>query len=178
METEIKAIWDDLHLELEKFIRARVKDSNDVQDILQEVFIKIQLNIHKLNDSAKLTSWAYQITRNTVNDHFRKQKHTSHNNIPDLADDDADEPLYAGLSRCINQKIAQLPENYRQALLLTSLKEYSQEEAAKQLGISHTATKTHVYRAKQQLKKLLLYCRNITSDRNGKITGHNFNENS
>ena len=43
-------------------------------DILQEVFLKIHLNLTKLKDQSKLSSWIYQITRNTINDYFRKHK--------------------------------------------------------------------------------------------------------
>ena len=77
MENEIQNIWKDLHQELQKFIFFKVKNKQISEDILQDVFLKIQLQVHTLKDSSKLTSWVYQITRNTILDHFRKENNLS-----------------------------------------------------------------------------------------------------
>ena len=45
MENEIQNIWKDLHQELQKFIFFKVKNKQISEDILQDVFLKIQLNI-------------------------------------------------------------------------------------------------------------------------------------
>lgn len=80
MEKEIEYIWADLHQELRSFIHKKVNDADLSEDLLQDVFLKIHQNIHALADSSKLTAWVYQITRNTIADHFRKKSQAKHLN--------------------------------------------------------------------------------------------------
>ncbi|WP_298780944.1 sigma factor [uncultured Polaribacter sp.] len=72
MKTEINTIWIDLNEEFYKFILGKTKDVKASKDIHQEVFLKVQTKIHQLKHTSKLTSWVYQITRNTIVDYFRK----------------------------------------------------------------------------------------------------------
>jgi RNA polymerase sigma-70 factor (ECF subfamily) len=172
MDTPIPEIWIDLHQELKKFIFSKVKDIDNSNDILQEVFLKIHLNIHTLNDYSRLTSWVYQITRNAVADHYRKIKSEIRIDGFDFAEQESEEPLYQSLSNCINLKINKLPEKYKQAILLTAFKDYSQTELAKELGISYSGAKTRVQRAKEKLKSLIMDCSNVETDYKGNITDY------
>ncbi|MDF1517540.1 MAG: sigma factor, partial [Lutibacter sp.] len=74
MQKRLEFLWNNFHKELEGFIYSRVKDRDATNDILQDIFIKIQNNLGTLRDESKLSSWIYQITRNTINDYFRKLK--------------------------------------------------------------------------------------------------------
>ena len=58
------------------FIKTKVSNDHDAEDILQEVFRKIYINLDKVNDDNKLTSWMYQITRNVIIDYYRKHSPT------------------------------------------------------------------------------------------------------
>jgi len=87
VKTEINTIWIDLNEELYKFILGKIKDEQTSKDIHQEVFLKIQTKIHQLKHTSKLTSWVYQITRNSIVDYFRKAKNSNisadiNNNTP------------------------------------------------------------------------------------------------
>lgn len=159
MENEIQNIWKDLHQELQKFIFFKVKNKQISEDILQDVFLKIQLHVHTLKDSSKLTSWVYQITRNTILDHFRKENNLS--SIENIDIPEADKDIdYLKLSNCINSKISNLPPAYKEALLLTILKDFSQIELADYLGISYSGAKSRVQRGKEKVKTLVLNCEN------------------
>lgn len=159
MENEIQNIWKDLHQELQKFIFFKVKNKEISEDILQDVFLKIQLHVHTLKDSSKLTSWVYQITRNTILDHFRKKNNLS--SIENIDIPEADKDIsYLKLSDCINSKINNLPDTYKEALLLTILKDFSQIELADYLGISYSGAKSRVQRGKEKVKTLVLNCEN------------------
>ncbi|WP_378187066.1 sigma factor [Aquimarina sp. W85] len=74
MKTDIETIWIDLGQELYAFILSKIKDAPTAQDLHQEVFIKVQTNMHQLQHATKLTSWVYQITRNTNHGSFQKTK--------------------------------------------------------------------------------------------------------
>jgi len=66
-------IWEEFGGKLHGFIRARVNDEQNAEDILQDVMVKIHLKSATLNEKDKLTSWLYQITRNTIIDFYRKK---------------------------------------------------------------------------------------------------------
>ena len=132
MKTKIKTIWIDLNEELYMFILGKVKDQQISKDIHQEVFLKIQTKIHQLKHTSKLTSWVYQITRNTIIDYFRKvkDKNISINDL-DIPEAQGENFEYSKLTNCINQKIESLSSLHKEAIVLTSFKNYSQKELAK-----------------------------------------------
>ncbi len=171
MKTEINNIWIDLNEELYKFILGKIKDEHTSKDIHQEVFLKIQTKIHQLKHTSKLTSWIYQITRNSIIDHYRKAK--KNNNISinefDIPEIDTHNFDYSNLTSCINQKIENLSIQHKEAIILTSFKNYSQKELADYLKISYSGTKSRVQKAKEILKENILDCPNVESDITGKI---------
>ena len=57
MQTELGYIWKDLNGELQKFVFGKTKDKEVSREIVQEVFLKVQINIKQLRDTSKLTSW-------------------------------------------------------------------------------------------------------------------------
>ncbi|MBT9190434.1 sigma-70 family RNA polymerase sigma factor [Zobellia russellii] len=170
MKTEINTIWIDLNEELYKFILEKIKDEQTSKDIHQEVFLKIQTKIHQLKHTSKLTSWVYQITRNTIIEYFRKVNHNnisiSDVEIPELEVNSFD---YNNLTQCINQKIESLSSHHKEAIILTAFKNYSQKELAEHLKISYSGTKSRVQKAKKILKENILDCPNVESDSTGKL---------
>ncbi|MDC1162199.1 sigma-70 family RNA polymerase sigma factor [Tenacibaculum sp.] len=176
MKVKISTIWIDLNEELYKFILKRINNEQIAKDIHQEVFIKVQTKIHQLNHTSKLTSWVYQITRNTIFDYFRK---TSNKNVCidtfDIPERDNDNFEYSNLTNCINQKIQNLSIEHKEAIILTSFKNYSQKELAKHLKMSYSGTKSRVQKARQVLKENILDCPNVESDNNGNLLDYENN---
>lgn len=172
MSKLIEQIWVDLHEELRKFIFSKVRDMSICEDILQDVFVKIQLNIHTLSNHSKLTSWVYQITRNTIADYYRRHTALSGVSYYELAEEETEEPLYQRLSNCINQKIHKLPKKYKQALLLTYHEDYSQTALAEKLNLSYSGAKTRVQRGREKLKNLIRGCKNVKMNGKGELAGY------
>jgi RNA polymerase sigma-70 factor (ECF subfamily) len=170
MKNEINTIWIDLNEELYKFILGKINDEQKAKDIHQEVFLKVQTKIHQLKHTSKLTSWVYQITRNTIIDYFRNvnDKNITINDldIPQLESESFD---YASLTNCINEKIEHLSTQHKEAIVLTSFKNYSQKELAEHLKISYSGTKSRVQKARQILKENILDCPNVEADSSGKL---------
>jgi len=170
VKNEIDKIWIDLSEELYKFILGKMKDEQLVKDVHQEVFLKVQSKIHQLEDISKLTSWVYQITRNIIVDYYRGlNKQTSPIDDIDIPEVETENFEYAKLSNCINQKIEVLSIEHKEAIVLTSFKNYSQKELAKHLEISYSGTKSRVQKAREILKENILNCPNVASDSSGKL---------
>ena len=173
----LESIWNSFNRDLYKYILSRVKDKDAAKDILQDTFIKIQKNIHSLKDDKSLKFWIYKITYNSVIDYFRKLNY-DRNEINEIYDENIksvkDEIIEkddrtSELAECIVPFINKLPEKYKEALMLTEFKNYSQKELAGHLGISYSGAKSSVQRGKVMLKELFEDCCNISYDRYGNI---------
>ena len=145
---------------------------------IQRFFFKIQTKVHQLKHTSKLTSWAYQITRNTILDHFRS---INPKNIPiedlDVPETEIEDFNYANLSTCITQKIQKLSDKHKEAIILTSFQNYSQKELSAHLQLSYSGTKSRVQKAKEILKENILDCPNVTSDKGGNLLDFENNPN-
>jgi RNA polymerase sigma-70 factor (ECF subfamily) len=143
--------WSFFQNELKGFIYKRVKDKALTDDIIQDVFLKAQSKIHQLHESEKFTGWIYQITKNTITDHFRKQSRSIHPS--DLDWDNDAQNFNECVSNALKELLPALPEKYREALQLTEMENLSQLELADRLGISYSGAKSRVQRARQMLKE-------------------------
>ncbi|MBL4707975.1 MAG: RNA polymerase sigma factor SigZ [Flavobacteriales bacterium] len=168
-----QAIWGDFRNELLGFIKARVNDTNIAEDILQEVFIKIHLNVKSLQTKDRLASWVYQITRNTIIDYYRKKEPLKNaKQISMTFEKSLAEELNESnndFSNCLKSHIEELPEKYQDALKKTSFGGISQKEYAQQMHISYSAAKSRIQRARQQLKDLFVACCAVETDGYGNV---------
>src|SRR5213080_479161 len=153
-------LWETFHTGLNHFILKRVPDEQSADDILQETFLKIHTRIDTLRDEAKLQSWMYQIARNAIADYYREQKATVELSeallLPEepLVDDDVVKDLIPSVKAMVDS----LPDDYREALILTEYQGLTQRELAEKLGMSLSGAKSRVQRAREKLKTMLLNC--------------------
>lgn len=171
MKQDTQNIWDSFEGSLFYFILKRVKDETTSKDILQEVFIKIHLNLHQLKDDKKLKSWVFQITRNQIAEYFRKT-----NKIIELSDfkeekltDDFDHSEIEFC--CFENLIDELPEKYSKVLTLISVEGKKQKEVASQLHLSIPNIKSRVHRAKEMLKEKFIECCQFSLNEKGLLVG-------
>lgn len=163
-------LFKSLSSRLRLFILQRVSDQSAADDILQNVFLKIHSHVDALRDETKVESWIFQIARNAIADHYRA-RYASHE-VPEAkepAEMPAEENVMEKFSAGVRDMIDQLPDHYREALLLTEFEGLSQQELADRLGLSLSGAKSRVQRARQLLKDLLMQCCHIEFDRYGTI---------
>ncbi|MBL7930500.1 MAG: RNA polymerase sigma factor SigZ [Bacteroidia bacterium] len=160
--------WHDYRKELRVFILSRVKDLDEADDILQEVFLKVHLHLADLKEESRLKSWIYQITRNTIQDYFRKKRFSL--NIEEIElSGESETRSDTVLNNCIAPFIGQLPGKYREALVLSDLKRMNQKNLAQKLSMSYSGLKSRVQRARQLLHTYLTDCCDIKADKYGNI---------
>lgn len=166
----VEHIWRTYHKQLLSFIRKRVSDSALAEDLLQEVFIKIHNNIDTLQEGKKIKAWLFQITRNVIIDHYRRCENHEDADIQVLEmEDENDANAMADIQTCIVPMIKSLPEDYRDALLLSELNGLSQKELSEKLHISYSAAKSRVQRGRNLLKEALSKCCSFQKDSKGRI---------
>lgn len=162
-------VWNDFNKELLGFIKSRVSSSDEAEDILQEVFIKIHNKIDQLKNKAKLTSWVYQITRNTIIDYYRKSKPQLTELKDVLAEEEEGEIVPKDFSRCLRPFIENLSADDQQLLINTTFNGVSQKEYAQAHNMPYSTVKSRLQRARQKVKNAFVECCAIEADAYGNI---------
>ncbi len=165
------------HAELERRLRpfvARRVPPAEVDDVLQDVFLKMQVALSSLRDDEHFGSWIYSIARNTIIDHHRNRpRHIelapSFDTDTQCDDSSAPSSIERELASYITPYIARLPSPYREALTLTELSGMTQKAAADALGISISAMKSRVQRGREKLREVLEACCRIGVDARGRV---------
>ncbi len=164
--------WQELDRKLRPFVARRVPP-RDVDDVLQEVFLRVQRGVATLRDDDRFGPWVYQVTRTTIVDH---QRVAARHPLPKdagtaepLAIPDDDNGIEEELATYVAGFVAMLPSPYREALTLTELQGVSQKEAAAMLGISVSGMKSRVQRGRQRLRQLFEACCLIALDGRGRV---------
>jgi RNA polymerase sigma-70 factor, ECF subfamily len=147
---------------------ARMLGSNsDVEDIAQQVFIRVWKSARRYVPRAKFTTWLLKITRNLVFNELRRAKRRAQvslqpepgaEEIPlkDEANPAPDTSLLEDeLQRAIEEAIMELPESQRMALVLRRYEQLSYEEIAEVLDLSVPAVKSVLFRARTELRARL-----------------------
>jgi len=147
---------------------ARMLGSNsDVEDIAQQVFIRVWKSARRYVPRAKFTTWLLKITRNLVFNELRRSKR--HALVPLQSEPGAEEfplkdeknaapdasLLETELQQAIEDAIMQLPESQRMALVLRRYEQLSYEEIAEVLDLSVPAVKSVLFRARTELRSRL-----------------------
>jgi len=140
---------------------------NDAEDIAQQVFLRIWRNARRYRPDAKFTTYLFTITRNLVFNEIRRRarkkevsaeerEETSHHQIAASPEHQPDsELLQAELRQAVDEAIASLPETQRMAVVLRRYEQLSYEEIATVLGLSVSAIKSLLFRARGTLKEAL-----------------------
>lgn len=173
MVTTTEQAWEAFHVPLHQFIRRRVADEATAEDLLQEVFLKIHQHGARLRDAQRLESWIYQVTRHLIIDHYRSRNppmtSLDAEEVLNLPEDLPDDDIVSELLPCVRAMVLALPEQDRQALILTEYQALTQKELGKRLGLSLSGAKSRVQRAREKLKQALLACCHFELDRRGHI---------
>ena len=171
-----RGAWRDLEATLRPFIARRVRAPADVDDVVQDVFLRMQRGLAGLRDEERFGPWVYQIARSAIADHQRRlARHPMAE--ADLASEPAPEPeddehaADRELARYLVPFVAMLPSPYREALTLTELEGLTQQQAADLLGVSLSGMKSRVQRGRQRLRKALEDCCHIALDARGRVVG-------
>ena len=172
---EFKKLWQEYSNQLRQFLLSRVDNQADVDDLLQEILIKTYQHLNTVKEPDKLPAWLFQVTRNILIDYYRKFRvDTSRQDIAGRAvltdrEPQQYEQVRRELTNCILPFLNQLPDKYREAIEAVDLQGASQKELARELGLSYSAVKSRVQRARSMLKKKFQECCRYELDVRGNL---------
>ena len=169
--TDPETAWTTFSERLRRFIRKSVPQEADSEDVLQDVFLRLQAGVGAVRDPAKLESWLYQITRNAIVDHRRRRMRTSEAR-DEAAASTKSENENSLVASWLRPFMAELSEEDQEALRHSELDGRPQKALAARLGLSESAARSRVQRARRRLKDKLLECCRIELDRRGNALSH------
>lgn len=141
-------------------IHRLIREQQDVEDICQEVFIKVHKGLFRFNFESKLSTWIAQVTYFTAINYLKKYNNGRTANYPDdienyhFTNDNPEQLLTKKeVANYVEELILQLPEVYRTVITLYHLNEFSIEEIGEITGIPEGTIKSYLYRARKLLKE-------------------------
>ncbi len=143
------------------FSKSILKIENDIDDILQEVFVKIWLNRQKINNVETFNSYIFTITKNEVlnliRSNLRDQTFKDELFLRSVAEEYQTQNLveFNEIETRINQIVASLPEKRQQVFILSRMEGLSNKEIALQLNISEKTVEDHITHAIKYIKSSL-----------------------
>ncbi len=138
---------------LRSFIRRRVADPGDAEDILQDVFYELVEAYRMMKPVEQVTAWLFRVARNRITDRFRKRSRDALRNEPASVAEDGEELLLeellpspdagpdAAYARSVlleelDEALDELPAEQREVFIAHELMGYSFKELAAETGVS------------------------------------------
>lgn len=143
------------------FVRSRVMNRADAEDIVQNVFLKVYSNLDKYDETkASLSTWIYTVTRNTVYDYLKEKRDRPVFELLDNTEDAAGEaPYETVLNNEMLEELAlaleKLPQEQRDIVILLYYKELDRKTVAEMFGITYGQLRYLHDKAIKQLGELL-----------------------
>jgi RNA polymerase sigma-70 factor (ECF subfamily) len=146
-----------------------VGNEEDARDVVQETYLRAYKGIGKFRGDAQFSTWLYRITANCANTHLTRRRRHRHDELTDespLADTNAErDPQQAVVASSLRDRLTgaldDLPPKLRAVVVLRDVYDLPHEAIAAELGISETAAKVRLHRARRQLKERLYPRRDV-----------------
>ena len=147
-----------------------LQNMEDAEDVSQEIFITIHLNIVKFKEESSLSTWIYRISVNKCLEFLRKKNRKKRaSNFRSIFSSDGvkaienhSDFMHPGIqlenqerAKILFKAIDLLPENQRTAYILHKIEQLSYTEIAQILSLSLSAVESLLFRGKQNLKQHL-----------------------
>ena len=170
---DLEFLWEQYSARLLAFIRRRVTEEADAEDLLQDIYLRAHQRLCCLEQLTCPTCWMYRVARNAIVDYYRTRR--EHAELPEglaASEEPAAEKVEAELALSLKEMVAQLPGIYREAVELTEYQGLSQKKMATRLGLSLPGAKSRVQRARRLLRDMLLACCHLELSRRGEILAY------
>ncbi len=158
---------------LHSFVRGRVSNRDDAEDIVQDTVYQFLRTISALeNPISHVSSWLYTVAHNLIINHGKKHREESmpeiHSDDDDtfmhdiseiMMADDGDNPDFRMLRSMVwdefDKALAELPEEQRKAVVMTEIQGLSVKEAAQQMGVPQNTFLSRKHYAIKHIRKRL-----------------------
>ncbi len=160
--------WKSHEPELRGWLRHRLRDQSQADDLLQDLFLKALRQGEKFCSVSNARAWLFEVARNTLADHLRVARHTVE--LPDdlpalVVEVDAVDTLTA----CLPRVLSELSDEDREALTLCDLQGMAQADFALAKGLGLSAAKSRLQRARVRLRERMSQACQVQIDAVGHV---------
>ncbi len=140
----------------------------DVEDVAQEVFVRLYRSLGQLHTPENFEAWLYRVTRNVTCDYLRRRKRSHEVRLSDIEEDRAELVLLAAATtkasdnhyeedvrECVDTLLSKIPTRDRVLLLLKEVEGLSLQEMERIYGVGANVLKVRLFRARQRTLKAL-----------------------
>jgi RNA polymerase sigma-70 factor (ECF subfamily) len=160
----LMAAWEKNEQALKNWLVKQTGDRDQAQDLLQETFIKALQNKDRFCSLSHAKSWLFAIAKNSMTDTYRKAKLEASFTPHELTEDAA---TVVNLQQCLLRVLSELDADDQELIDLCDMHGLSQCDYAKQKGLSLSATKSRIQRARQKLREQMISSCQVEFDLQG-----------
>lgn len=171
----VTPVYLSLRDSLRRFVARRVRPEH-VDDLVQDILLRMHERAGDLHDEARLPGWAFRVAQSVVVDHHRRRR-------LEIAAGDAEatetgvEPDDAGnvneiVAGWLRPMLALLPAEYEEAVELVDVQGLGQRAYAERAGLSISGAKSRVQRGRRMLEELVRACCDLEQDARGNVIGY------
>jgi RNA polymerase sigma-70 factor (ECF subfamily) len=178
----VEALWLEFRQRLAAFVARRVSSPADVDDIVQTVFLRLHTGAHGIRSAERIHAWLYTTARRAIVDHYRSRARQRESPAGAGTDLEALETRRAApaddgvgarqeVAACLAPLVDRLAPDDRDAIALTEVGGLRLAQAAARSGVSLSAMKSRVQRARRRLRQAVLACCDVALDARGAPIG-------
>lgn len=162
----LMAAWDENEQAIKNWLLKKTGDRDLAQDILQDLFVKALQNKERFCTLRDAKSWLFRVAQNSVIDNYRKSK-LEIGSVCCEPEEEGKTPPVVSLQQCLNRVISELDEDDKELIELCDMQGLSQADYAGMKGLSLSATKSRIQRARKKLRKQMIASCNVKFDQHG-----------
>ncbi len=167
---KLEVLWKEYQSSLKRFLHSKVSCPDDVDDLLQEIMLKIHSNLKSVKDTSKIHSWIFQIAHNTIIDYYRQKHRQSAVLSEELWYQEFDKAdTMKELALCLLPFIQQLPRKDADLLVAIEIEKIPQKLYAEKMGLNYSTLKSRVKQSRKKLYSLFQSCCEFSVDTQGNI---------
>ena len=153
----VRATYDDTYMLAYRL----TGNEEDARDVVQEAYLRAFRGMRQFRGDAQFSTWMYRITANCASTHVGRRRRHQHDQLDadalvadTRADTDPQAQADAAVTRAqLEAALAQLPPRLRAVVVLRDVYDLPHEAIATELGISATAAKVRLHRARRRLRE-------------------------
>jgi RNA polymerase sigma-70 factor (ECF subfamily) len=163
------------HADTYALARRLVSNDDDALDVVQDAYLRAYRSLHKFRGDAQFTTWMYRITANCASTYLGRRRRHQHDDLGEHLDvvdtrpenDPAVAADTSSLRDRLEEAVAVLPPRLRAVVVLRDIYDLGHAEIADHLGISESAAKVRLHRARRRLRSEVFPLRNEVPTANG-----------
>lgn len=164
---QVWEIWADAKDKLYRYLLAKFKDKELADNVSQDIILKMHKSCCNGTEINNLNAWLYQIAHNAGIDYLKKEQKLKQSTPVEISDETIE--VWDRLSEFLLPMIDFLADEYATPLKMADIDGISQQAIADKLGLSLTATKSRIQRARNKLREEITTCCHLEFNEKGNL---------